>query len=154
MRIRLFAPLLLLIIFISTISCKRNHFKVDASKIKVNIHIKRLETDLFTLDPSEIKKKIPDLELKYNGFLRFFGYVINIGEFSDSTWSDGLVKFCTDKLNNEVYTSTMKVFPEIKSIENAGEQQQVSVSDLTEGIYFIRVESDKRTSIKKFCVVR
>ena len=118
MRIRLFAPLLLLIIFISTISCKRNHFKVDASKIKVNIHIKRLETDLFTLDPSEIKKKIPDLELKYNGFLRFFGYVINIGEFSDSTWSDGLVKFCTDKLNNEVYTSTMKVFPEIKNIEN------------------------------------
>jgi hypothetical protein len=118
MRIRLFAPFLLLTIFISMISCKRNHFKVDASKIKVNIHIKRLETDLFTLDPSEIKKKIPDLELKYNGFLRFFGYVINIGEFSDSTWSDGLVKFCTDKLNNEVYTSTMKVFPEIKNIEN------------------------------------
>jgi hypothetical protein len=55
--------------------------------------------------------------VKYDGFLRFFGYVINIGEVSDSTWGDGLVKFCTDKLNNEVYTGTIMVFPEIKNIE-------------------------------------
>jgi hypothetical protein len=55
--------------------------------------------------------------VKYDGFLRFFGYVINIGEVSDSTWGDGLVKFCTDKLNNEVYTGTVMVFPEIKNIE-------------------------------------
>ena len=107
MRIRLFTPLLLLIIFISMISCRRNHFKVDISKIKVNISIKRLEKDLFTINPSEIKNRIPDLEVKYNGFLRFFGYVINIGEINDSTWGDGLEKFCTDKLNNEVYTRTM-----------------------------------------------
>ena len=117
MSIRLFAPLLLLTIFISMVSCRRNHFIVDTSKIKVNINIKRLEKDLFTLNPSEIKNKIPDLQVKYDGFLRFFGYVINIGEVSDSTWGDGLVKFCTDKLNNEVYTGTIMVFPEIKNIE-------------------------------------
>ncbi len=117
MSIRLFAPLLLLTIFISMVSCRKNHFIVDTSKIKVNINIKRLEKDLFTLNPSEIKNKIPDLQVKYDGFLRFFGYVINIGEVSDSTWGDGLVKFCTDKLNNEVYTGTIMVFPEIKNIE-------------------------------------
>jgi hypothetical protein len=99
------------------VSCRKNHFIVDTSKIKVNINIKRLEKDLFTLNPSEIKNKIPDLQVKYDGFLRFFGYVINIGEVSDSTWGDGLVKFCTDKLNNEVYTGTVMVFPEIKNIE-------------------------------------
>jgi hypothetical protein len=99
------------------VSCRRNHFIVDTSKIKVNINIKRLEKDLFSLNPSEIKNKIPDLQVKYDGFLRFFGYVINIGEVSDSTWGDGLVKFCTDKLNNEVYTGTIMVFPEIKNIE-------------------------------------
>ena len=99
------------------VSCRKNHFIVDTSKIKVNINIKRLEKDLFTLNPSEIKNKIPDLQVKYDGFLRFFGYVINIGEVSDSTWGDGLVKFCTDKLNNEVYTGTIMVFPEIKNIE-------------------------------------
>ena len=99
------------------VSCRKNHFIVDTSKIKVNINIKRLEKDLFTLNPSEIKNKIPDLQVKYDGFIRFFGYVINIGEVSDSTWGDGLVKFCTDKLNNEVYTGTIMVFPEIKNIE-------------------------------------
>jgi hypothetical protein len=117
MRIRLFIPQLLIIIFISLVSCKRNHFNIDTSEIKVNINIKRLETDLFTLNPSEIKEKIPALREKYDGFLRFFGLVINIGEINDTTWGDGLVRFCTDKLNNEVYANTMKVFPEIKNIE-------------------------------------
>jgi hypothetical protein len=43
--------------------------------------------------------------------------VINIGEINDSTWSNGLVKFITAKLNNEVYGNTMKVFPDLKNIE-------------------------------------
>jgi hypothetical protein len=117
MKLKLFGPVLLMILPITLISCRRDHFKVDTSKIAVNITIKRLETDLFTVNPSEIKEKIPALMEKYDGFLKYFGYVINIGEITDSTWSDGLLRFCTDKLNNEVYTGTMQVFPEIKNIE-------------------------------------
>lgn len=117
MRIRVLFLKVLIIVFISSVSCRRNHFKVDASSIKVSISIKRLEVDLFTLNPSEIKEKIPSFQEKYDGFLRFFGYVINIGEITDSTWADGLVRFGTDKLNNEVYISTMQVYPEIKNIE-------------------------------------
>ena len=108
-----------LIIFFSilSVSCRRNHFKIGTSAIKVEIKIKRLETDLFTLNPSGIKEKIPALKEKYDGFLKFFGYVINIGEITDSVWADGLVKFCTDKLNNEVYASTMQKYPDLTEIE-------------------------------------
>ncbi len=117
MRIRLFVLQFLLIIFIFAVSCKRNHYKINTSDVKVGINIKRLEIDLFTLNPTEIKEKIPALQEKYDGFLRFFGYVINIGEPNDSIWIDGLVKFCTDKLNNELYANTLQVYPDIKNLE-------------------------------------
>lgn len=118
MKIRTLFLLLLIIVFISSVSCRRNHFEVDTSSIKVSTSIKRLEVDLFTLNPTEIIGKIPSLEEKFDGFLRFFGYVINIGEITDSTWADGLLRFSTDKLNNEIYASTMQAYPEIKNIEN------------------------------------
>jgi hypothetical protein len=117
MMIRIFAVQLLIIVFASSVSCRRNHFKVDTSDIKVGINIKRLEVDLFTINPAEIQKRVPELEEKYDGFLRYFGYVINIGEINDSAWGDGLVRFCTGKLNNELYTSTMQIYPDIKKIE-------------------------------------
>jgi len=43
---------------------------------------------------------------------------------------------------------------EVKRIENGNIQQQISVGDLIEGIYFIRMENDKQTLTRKFCVVR
>jgi hypothetical protein len=117
MRMRLFLLQLLIIALIIPVSCRRDSYKIDTSGIKVDISVKRLETELFSLNPTLIKKSVPALEAKYDGFLRYFGYVIKIGEPADSSWSDGLVRFCTDKLNNEVYTATMKVFPGVTDIE-------------------------------------
>jgi len=117
MKIRIFVILLLMIVFACLGSCGRNQFKVDTSDIKVDINIKRLEVDLFSISPSKIKENVPELQKRYDGFLRFFGYVINIGEINDSTWENGLVSFCTDKRNFEIYASTMQVYPEIKNIE-------------------------------------
>ena len=99
-------------------SCRRNHYRVDISGIEVPVNIKRLELDLFSGSPNEIPGKVPFLKNKYNGFLQLFSYVINIGSIADSTWSGNLVRFCTDKLNTEVYNSTMQVFPDIKEIES------------------------------------
>jgi hypothetical protein len=118
MRISVILSGLLIAASVLSASCRRNQFIINTSGIEADIKIKRLEMDLFTLNPSEIKDKIPDLQAKYDGFLRYFGYVINIGEPSDSTWSDGLVRFSTDKLNNEVYEATMKVYPDLRKIED------------------------------------
>ena len=92
----LITPLILFILLPGTISCKRNHYKVNTSDIKVAIHIKRLEKDLFGINPDEIIPEVPVLKKKYGNFLQLFSYVINTGDINDSSFGDFLVRFCTD----------------------------------------------------------
>ena len=99
-------------------SCKKNHYRINASSKNARIEIKRLEQDLFSINPNEIKNSIPKLKNKYQDFLRLFSYVINTGDINDSSFGDFLVRFCTDKLNNEVYASVMKLYPDISRIQN------------------------------------
>ena len=98
-------------------SCRRNPLNVNISGIELELKIKRLEKDLFTANPNDIPDMIPYLELKYDDFIRLFGYVINIGEMTDTSWSYDLVRFCTDKLNYEVYENTVQLYPDLKNLE-------------------------------------
>jgi hypothetical protein len=99
-------------------SCKRDQFKINVSSITAHIETKRLENDLFRLDPSEIKDSLPGLEEKYGEFLQFFSIVINAGNINDTSFADHLVDFCTDKLNNEVYSDVSKAYPDISFIKD------------------------------------
>lgn len=117
MRIRYVTFIFFLLIVPATISCKRNHYKVNTSGINVKIEIKRLEKDLFTLNPDEIPAKVPALKQKYKGFLQLFSYVINTGDINETSFGDFLVRFCTDKQNNEVFALTIKQYPDVKNIE-------------------------------------
>lgn len=117
MRIRLMVIMVLFLVVTGLTSCRRNQYKINTSGIDASVNIKRLEQDLFSGSPNEINSGIPVLKNKYDGFLQLFSYVINIGKMDDSTWSANLVKFCTDKLNYEVFTTTMQIFPDIKEIE-------------------------------------
>ena len=98
-------------------SCKKNHYKVNTSTIKVRIEVKRLEKDLFSLSPNEIPTMVPSFRKKYDGFLQLFSYVINAGDINDSSFGDSLVRFCTDKQNNDVFALTMKQYPDVMEIE-------------------------------------
>jgi hypothetical protein len=98
-------------------SCKRNRYKIDTSSVAVRIEIKRLEKDLFSLDPEKIPDSVPALKEKYGDFLQLFSYVINTGNVNDSSFSDSLVRFCTDKTNNEVYSSVIQHYPDIELIK-------------------------------------
>jgi hypothetical protein len=99
-------------------SCKRNLYRVNTSSIKVKIEIKRLEKDLFSLNPDEVIAMVPSLKKKYNGFLQLFSLVINTGDINENSFGDFLLRFCSDKQNNEVYNLTVKQFPDVKSIES------------------------------------
>ncbi len=104
-------------IFVAT-SCKKNRYRVRTTSISVDLQIKRLEKDLFTLDPAEISSAVPSLKNKYGDFLQLFSYVINCGDINDPSFGDFLTRFCTDKLNNEVYTSVIKMYPDVVWIES------------------------------------
>ena len=98
-------------------SCRKDHYRINTSSIDVRISIKRLEKDLFSLNPGELSKALPSLKEEYRGFLQLFSYVINTGDINDSSFDDLLASFCTDRLNNEVYSYTLKQFIEIAWIE-------------------------------------
>ncbi|NMC38102.1 MAG: hypothetical protein GYA41_07255 [Bacteroidales bacterium] len=111
----------LLLAFIAVLavmpSCRKNHYKVRITNAKPDIGIKRLEQDLFTLDPESVSSKVPELKQKYDGFLQLFSYVINTGDINDPAFPDFLFRFCTDKQNFEVYGMTMKLYPDVTEIE-------------------------------------
>lgn len=107
---------LLLFLILPFSSCRKNHYRINASAAKVSIEPMRLEKDLFTPDPSELANAVPALRKKYGTFLQLFSYVINTGNVDDPAFGDFLVRFCTDRQNNEVYDYTMKVFPDVDAI--------------------------------------
>ncbi len=103
-------------ILLAFTACKRDHYKVNISSIDAGIGIKRLEQDLFSLNPEDISSGLPEIKKKYNGFLGLFSLVINTGDINEPAFADRLTEFCTDKLNNEVYTQTMSVFPDVNDL--------------------------------------
>jgi len=113
---KLFTILLLALFF--TCSCKKSHYKVNTSSIKVDIKIKRLEKDLFSLDPGQVIPAVPGLKQKYGEFLQLFSFVINTGDINEPSFGDFLLRFCSDKQNSDVYALTMEKFPEVTFIES------------------------------------
>lgn len=109
--------LYLLIVVAGFSSCRQNRYKVNTSEIKVNIEIKRLEKDLFNINPEEITSSLSLLKVKYGHFLQLFSYVINTGDIAESSFGDFLVRYCTDKQNNDVYNLVNKKYPDVKLIE-------------------------------------
>ena len=98
-------------------SCRKNHYKVNISSVDAEIEIKRLERDLFTLNPDELMSVVPTLKQNYDGFLQLFSYVINTGDINETSFGDLLLRFCTDKQNNDVFALTMNVYPDLNKIE-------------------------------------
>jgi hypothetical protein len=119
MKIRYKVLFFILLVMQCFVSCKKNPYKVRISFIKVDIEIKRLEKDLFTVNPEDISAKVPELKNKYDGFLQLFSYVINTGDINDPSFGDLLAGFCTDKQNNDVYSMTMKLYPDLATIEES-----------------------------------
>lgn len=105
------------LICVSGLSCRKNPYRVNISGIKTEIGIKRLEDDLFTLDPDSIQGKVPVLKQKYGHFLQLFSYVINTGDIDSPAFPDFLFRFCTDKQNYDVYEMTRQLYPDVADIE-------------------------------------
>jgi hypothetical protein len=105
------------VLIASVSSCKRNSYRISTRGSEVTVKISRLEHDLFMISPGSIQDSIGYLKKKYGSFLRYFSYVTNIGNVTDTAWSTGLIRFCTDRLNNEVYGSVASVFPDTRPLE-------------------------------------
>lgn len=118
MNRRFLLVLISMICMICFLSCRNDHYRINILSVHADIEIKRLEKDLFTIDPSFITDSLNGLRNKYGEFLQLFSYVINTGDINDPVFGDNLVSFCTDKLNNEVYATVMDYIPDLNLIES------------------------------------
>ncbi len=100
------------------LSCKRDQFRIKIAGEATDLQIMRLEKDLFSIDPGNVREQIPELKKKYPGFLQLFSNVISTGDINNPDFGDYLNGFVTDRLNNEVYTDVIKLYPDISQVES------------------------------------
>jgi hypothetical protein len=116
MKGRIYLAVALLLSIMVIVSCRKNHYKVSLSNSDTKIGIERLEKDIFSINPDTIPASLPSLRKKYGSFLQLFSYAINTGDINDPSFGDFLVRFCTDKLNYQVYEDVMRKYPDIKQL--------------------------------------
>jgi len=105
------------LIFLSG-ACRKDPYHLSIPETSLHISIKRLEVDLFALDPDSIMEKVPVFHDKYGAFFDLFNYqIINIGGTGQVTYPQYLTLFLTDYLNNEVSRKTMELYPDLSWLE-------------------------------------
>lgn len=116
---RLFSKAVILVgIIVIISSCRRDPYSVDISSMDVDIHVRRLEMDLFGIDPVDLHKNSESVINKYGEFLNLFTYVIDAGDPADSLWFDRLILFATDYYNYQIFDEVEKKYPELSIYES------------------------------------
>ena len=101
------------------ISCKRNKFDVNVSKIKIDLKVNRFDKELFSVNKDSVYYYIPKLEKKYGNFFQLFNYkIINIGGTNNRNYSDLLKGFLTDFTITQVYEETEKTYSDFDDVED------------------------------------
>ncbi len=105
-------------------SCsKKNRLDINISAVSIDIEVKRLDKELFELDPGNVEEKVPGLIEKYGEFFELYNArVINLGDPYDSAYSEHLTGFITDYTMNKVYGKVMEVYPNVDGIQTEIEQ--------------------------------
>lgn len=105
--------------FLMSNCSKKDKFDVDISYIDIEIEVKRLDKDLFEIEPGEIEKNVPFLIDKYGEFLELYSNnIINIGSPYSKAYPDYLAGFVTDYTMHKAHEKVMDKFPDIEFIED------------------------------------
>ncbi len=119
MRILVKKILVLVGLTVLLIACnQKKEFEIDTSSIEVNIEIKRLDKDIFEIDPGNISDEAENLLKKYGEFFELYnGRIINLGSHYNKDYNNKLVGFITDYTMNKVYEKTQNVYPDLSPLE-------------------------------------
>lgn len=125
-------------------SCGHNRFDIDTSKATIEpVIFKRLDKDLFALDPISIKAQTGMLQKKYGAFYnRFISSIINNGGTQDSLYSESLTRFITDKDMSIAYNDVAKAYSD-NDVELLGD-------DLTEAMKRYKVLFPKKNAPQQY----
>lgn len=110
-----------LIILLSVFTaCKRNNQPdVDISEIDLDLNIKRLDKEIFEIDPANVADELPGMINEYGDFFELYSYrIIRLGNPYQDVYADELTGFITDYTMNKVYEEVMSVFPDLNEEES------------------------------------
>lgn len=84
-------------------SCKKNPLKVSLSDKGKNIEVVRFDRELFAINTTDTLNSIIELANKYPDFFDLYTYkVIQIGGMGDSLFQEGIKKFLTDTMIQDI----------------------------------------------------
>jgi len=110
-------PIFILIIAGVTVSCNRDKFNVNVSKIQADITLDRFEKELFSADPASLKDSIPVWQKRYGSFLQYYSYTVKLGSINDPDYANRLTLFVTDHTNYLIYKRTLEVYPNLDAFK-------------------------------------
>lgn len=101
------------------VSCNENRLEVNISGIEVEpVKIKRMEKDMFSMDPDSIQSESQKMLDKYGNFyVRFITAYINDGGIGDSTYGYNLQMFIRDKDMRRAYEDCVSKYPDLTWLE-------------------------------------
>lgn len=113
-------PIIILVLATLSSCNRKDTFNIDVSDISIDLEVKRLDQDLFNIDPARLNEEIPDLIEKYGEFFELYSYrVIRLGNPYAKGFGDSLVNFVTNYHINLVSERVNKVYPDFKSYEQS-----------------------------------
>ncbi len=125
-------------------SCKHDRLDIDTSSVKMSpVVFKRLDKDVFSLNPQNIQQKTVEMQKNYGAFYnRYISAIINNGGVVDSLYMQSLLRFVSDKDMNAAYSDLKKTFSDndIGLLED----------DLTEAVKRYKVFFPKRKTPTQF----
>jgi hypothetical protein len=114
-------PVLFALVFSGVVfaSCDKNRLDVDISGIEVQpVKIKRMEKDMFSMNPDSIQPESQKMLDKYGNFyVRFITAYINDGGIGDSTYGYNLQMFIKDRDMRRAYEDCIKKYPALDWLE-------------------------------------
>lgn len=110
--------ILVLVLFATLFSCKKNPLKVKISDSAKNIEIIRFEKELFNINTNDTLNSITELANKYPDFFDLYTYkVIQIGGMGDSLFQEGMENFLTDTMIQDIRKLAEAEFSDFDKIE-------------------------------------
>ena len=111
--------IILIFLFLASISCKRNKLKINISNIEVNMSIQRLDQEIFKLDTFSMESGIDNLETKFGEFFEIFTYkMINIGGPENEDFESLLKMYLSDTMITNTKVNIDETFEDFQQTEN------------------------------------
>ncbi|MCB9187106.1 MAG: hypothetical protein H6601_10230 [Flavobacteriales bacterium] len=108
-----FFPLLLILS-----GCNNDPLDVDVSSLNPHLTFKRLDQDLFALNPAAGKTDTESLRAKYGDFLTDYCVgVLRIGDPGSESFSYSVAQFISDENMRALYDDVQKQYEDISTIE-------------------------------------